>query len=108
MPRFAYLPKDIGRLIREERRAQGRSQSEMAMALQVRRQTIGELERGTNVGLHLMFAALIYLGKAIARRTAAPRPPKWPKSSRRTTTDVTALRSWPAGAGRWSRQSHDE
>lgn len=44
MTRYAYLPKDIGRLIREERRAQGRSQSEMATALQVRRQTIGELD----------------------------------------------------------------
>lgn len=66
MTRYAYLPTDIGRLIRDQRRAQGRTQREMAEALQVRRQTIGELERGMNVGVHLMFGALMYLGKAIA------------------------------------------
>ncbi|WP_432262757.1 helix-turn-helix domain-containing protein [Cupriavidus sp. TMH.W2] len=72
MTRYAYLPKDIGRLIREQRRAQGRTQREMAEALQVRRQTIGELERGMNVGVHLMFGALMYLGKAIALSDRRP------------------------------------
>ncbi|UZN50978.1 helix-turn-helix domain-containing protein [Cupriavidus cauae] len=68
----AYTPQELGQLIRSTRRAVGTTQAEMAAALQVRRQTIAELERGGNVGMHVMFNALVYLGKGIAIADARP------------------------------------
>lgn len=68
----AYTAQDLGRLIRDTRKALGRSQTELATALKVRRQTIAELEQGANVGLHVMFSALTYLGKGVAITDARP------------------------------------
>ncbi|WP_020206735.1 helix-turn-helix transcriptional regulator [Cupriavidus sp. WS] len=68
----AYTAQDLGRLIRDTRKALGRSQTELAAALKVRRQTIAELEQGGNVGLHVMFSALTYLGKGVAITDARP------------------------------------
>ncbi|WP_454727759.1 MULTISPECIES: helix-turn-helix domain-containing protein [Cupriavidus] len=68
----AFTPQELGRLIRTTRKAFGRSQAELAKALMVRRQTIAELEQGGNVGLHVMFSALTYLGKGLAITDARP------------------------------------
>ncbi len=72
MTRTAYTPQELGRLIRTTRKALGTTQAQLATALQVRRQTIAELERGGNVGMHVMFNALVYLGKGIAISDARP------------------------------------
>jgi len=68
----AYTAQDLGRLIRDTRKALGRTQTELAAALKVRRQTIAELEQGGNVGLHVMFSVLTYLGKGVAITDARP------------------------------------
>ncbi|UIF88975.1 helix-turn-helix transcriptional regulator [Cupriavidus sp. UYPR2.512] len=71
-PRTAFTAQELGRLIRDTRKALGKSQTELASALQVRRQTIAELELGGNVGLHVMFSALTFLGKGLAITDARP------------------------------------
>jgi len=71
-PRTAFTAQELGRLIRDTRKALGKSQTALAEALQVRRQTIAELEAGGNVGLHVMFSALTYLGKGVAITDARP------------------------------------
>lgn len=68
----AYTPQELGGLIRTTRKSLGKTQVDMARALQVRRQTISELERGGNVGMHIMFNALVYLGKGIGIADARP------------------------------------
>ncbi|MBY4899236.1 helix-turn-helix domain-containing protein [Cupriavidus sp. AU9028] len=64
--RAAFSPRDLGKLFRQTRKALGRSQAEVAGALNVRRQTIAELERGANVGMHVLLNGLAYLGKGVA------------------------------------------
>ena len=59
----ALTPKDLGELLRNTRKALGRTQAEVACALKTRRQTIADLEAGKNVGTHVMFNMLLYLGK---------------------------------------------
>lgn len=71
-PRTAFTAQELGRLIRDTRKALGKSQTELASALQVRRQTVAELELGGNVGLHVMFSALTFLGKGLAITDARP------------------------------------
>lgn len=70
--RTAFTAQELGRLIRDSRKALGKSQSDLARALLVRRQTIAELEAGGNVGLHVMFSALTYLGKGVAISDTRP------------------------------------
>lgn len=71
-PRTAFTAQDLGRFIRDTRKALGKSQADLAGALQVRRQTISELEAGGNVGLHVMFGALTFLGKGLSITDARP------------------------------------
>lgn len=68
----AYTPSDLGAYIRETRKALGKSQQDVATALKLRRQTIADLEAGANVGVHVMFNTLLYLGKGIAVTDARP------------------------------------
>jgi len=56
----------LGRQIREERRALGRTQSWVAERVGCRRQTIADLEAGRNVALHIVMRALASLGKGLA------------------------------------------
>jgi transcriptional regulator with XRE-family HTH domain len=62
----AYTPKDLGALIRAERKARGRSQEWTAERVGCRRQTIADLEAGRNVALNVVMGALAALGKGLA------------------------------------------
>jgi HTH-type transcriptional regulator / antitoxin HipB len=62
----AYTPKDLGALIRAERKARGRSQEWIAERVGCRRQTIADLEAGRNVALNVLVGALAALGKGLA------------------------------------------
>ena len=62
----AYTPRDLGALIRAERKARGRSQEWIAERVGCRRQTIADLEAGRNVALNLVMGALAALGKGLA------------------------------------------
>jgi HTH-type transcriptional regulator / antitoxin HipB len=62
----AYTPKDLGALIRAERKARGRSQEWIAERVGCRRQTIADLEAGRNVALNVLMGALAALGKGLA------------------------------------------
>jgi HTH-type transcriptional regulator / antitoxin HipB len=62
----AYSPKDLGALIRAERKARGRSQEWIAERVGCRRQTIADLEAGRNVALNVVMGALAALGKGLA------------------------------------------
>lgn len=62
----------FGHLLRQERKALGKSQEEVAAAIGTRRQTIADLENGRNVGSHLLFAVLAALGKVVAVADARP------------------------------------
>lgn len=65
-------PLDFGRAYRAERRAVGKTQQDVADAVDCRRQTIADLEAGRNVSLHTVFAALAALGKAALITDARP------------------------------------
>jgi transcriptional regulator with XRE-family HTH domain len=52
------LAEQLGSTIRSRRATDRRTQSELASALGVRRQTIADLENGKNVGLHVALAVL--------------------------------------------------
>ena len=62
----AYTPKDLGALIRAERKARGRSQEWIAERVGCRRQTIADLEAGRNVALNVVMGTLAALGKGLA------------------------------------------
>lgn len=62
----AYTPKDLGALLRAERKARGRSQEWIAERVGCRRQTIADLEAGRNVALNVVMGALAALGKGLA------------------------------------------
>lgn len=68
----ALTPKDLGTYIRETRKALGKSQLDVANGIQTRRQTVSDLEAGGNVGMHVMFNALLFLGKGIAITDVRP------------------------------------
>lgn len=70
--KIALTAADLGHLIRDTRLALGKTQSDLADGLRVRRQTISDLEAGRNVGMHTMFAALAYLGKGVAITDVRP------------------------------------
>lgn len=56
----------FGRMLRAERKALGKTQTDVAVAVGVRRQTIADVEVGKNVGSHVIFAMLAVLGKMVA------------------------------------------
>jgi transcriptional regulator with XRE-family HTH domain len=56
---------DFGEQFRAERRALKRTQAWVAEHAGVRRETITQLERGENVGLHVIMRALGALGKGL-------------------------------------------
>jgi HTH-type transcriptional regulator / antitoxin HipB len=63
--RAAYSAKDLGSLVRAERKARGRSQEWVAERVGCRRQTIADLEAGRNVALNILMGALAALGKGL-------------------------------------------
>jgi HTH-type transcriptional regulator / antitoxin HipB len=62
----AYSARELGVLIRKERRARGRSQEWVAERVGCRRQTIADLEAGRNVALNILMGALTALGKGLS------------------------------------------
>ncbi len=64
--RLAYSPKELGALIRAERKARGRTQEWVAERVGCRRQTIADLEAGRNVALSILMGALTALGKGLS------------------------------------------
>jgi HTH-type transcriptional regulator/antitoxin HipB len=62
----AFSPRELGLLIRAERKARGRSQQWVAQRVGCRRQTIADLEAGRNVALNVLMGALAALGKGLA------------------------------------------
>ena len=65
LPLKAHDSASFGALYRKEREKLGKTQEDIARALKCRRQTVSDLERGANVGIRIMFAALTALGKAV-------------------------------------------
>lgn len=61
-----YDSRSFGKRFRQERKALGKTQSDVAKSIGVRRQTIADLEKGENVGSHVLFAALRALNKNMA------------------------------------------
>lgn len=70
--RRAQDSQSFGRMLRDERKALGKSQADVATAVGTRRQTIADLENGKNVGSHILFAALAAIGKMVAITDARP------------------------------------
>ena len=66
----------FGRMLRAERKALGKTQSDMAAAVGTARQTIADLENGKNVGSHILFAALSAIGKVVTI-TEVSSNPEW-------------------------------
>lgn len=62
----AYSAKELGSLVRAERKARGRTQAWVAERVGCRRQTLADLEAGRNVALNILMGALAALGKGIA------------------------------------------
>jgi len=66
--------RTFGRMLRAERKALGKTQSDLAAMIGTRRQTIADLEDGRNVGSHLVFSILGSLGKMVSIVDARPDP----------------------------------
>jgi transcriptional regulator with XRE-family HTH domain len=64
--RPALTTQELGKRVRAERQARGRSQSWVAERVGVRRQTIADLEAGRNVALNVLMGTLAALGKGLA------------------------------------------
>lgn len=62
----ARTPREFGEMFRAEREAVGMTQQQVASSVKCRRQTIGDLEDGKNVGLMTVFMALSAIGKTLA------------------------------------------
>lgn len=67
----ASTPKEFGELFRAEREALGMTQQDVARAVGCRRQTIGDLEDGKNVGLMTVFMALSAIRKSISIKSSS-------------------------------------
>ena len=52
----------LGQALRQQRKALGYTQDQVAKSLHVRRQTIADLEAGKNVGSHLLMGVIHHLG----------------------------------------------
>jgi DNA-binding XRE family transcriptional regulator len=66
----ASTPKEFGELFRAEREALGMTQLDVARAVGCRRQTIGDLEDGKNVGLMTVFMALSAIRKTLSIKSS--------------------------------------
>ena len=64
--------RELGQALRAERKALGRSQNDLALSADCRRQTILDLEAGKNVSLNTLMATLAALGKGLAIIDARP------------------------------------
>jgi transcriptional regulator with XRE-family HTH domain len=64
--KHSFSAKQLGFLVRAERKARGRSQQWVAERVGCRRQTIADLEAGRNVALNILMGALAALGKGLA------------------------------------------
>jgi len=53
--------EQIGSLLREKRKSMGLTQDELAQQVEVRRQTLADLELGKNVGSHLLIKVMEHL-----------------------------------------------
>ena len=67
----ASTPKEFGDMFRAEREALGMTQQDVARAVGCRRQTIGDLEDGKNVGLRTVFMGLSAIRKSIAIKSSS-------------------------------------
>jgi HTH-type transcriptional regulator / antitoxin HipB len=65
MTTVALNSHELGRRLRAERRARGRTQAWLAERVGCQRQTIAELEAGGNVATHILMSALAALGKGL-------------------------------------------
>lgn len=63
----------FGKMLREHRLAAGKSLAQVAAEVGTRRQTIADLEKGKNVGVHVAFAALAATGRMV--KIYKPRKP---------------------------------
>ena len=61
----ASTPREFGQQFRAEREARGMTQQDLATAINRRRQAIGDIEDGKNVGLITVFMALAAMGKCV-------------------------------------------
>ena len=65
-PSKAVTPKEFGEIFRLERQALGMTQQDVAASVGCRRQTIGDLEDGKNIGIRTVFMALSAIQKSIS------------------------------------------
>ena len=65
VPSRARAPYEFGQMFRAERASIGMTQQQVADSVKCRRQTIGDLEEGKNVGLMTVFLALSAIGKTM-------------------------------------------
>lgn len=68
----AFNSRELGLVLRAERRALGLTQQSVAEATGYRRQTIVDLEAGRNASLQTLFAVLGALGKGVRVVDARP------------------------------------
>ena len=66
----AVIPSQFGSAFRNERKAMALTQAELAQRVGLTRQTISQIERGENVGLHTLLKALSGLRKGLRIETA--------------------------------------
>ena len=71
IPTKASTPKEFGEMYRAEREALGMTQQDVARAVGCRRQTIGDLEDGKNVGMMTVFMALSAIRKSITIKSSS-------------------------------------
>jgi transcriptional regulator with XRE-family HTH domain len=55
----------MGKALRAERKAQGKTQAQIAKMIGIRRQAIGDIEAGRNVESYTIFSVLAALGKGL-------------------------------------------
>ena len=55
----------LGKALRAERKAQGKTQAQIAKMIGIRRQAIGDIEAGRNVESYTIFSFLAALGKGL-------------------------------------------
>jgi transcriptional regulator with XRE-family HTH domain len=56
---------ELGKALRAERKAQGKTQAQIARMIGCRRQAIGDVEAGRNVESYTIFSILAALGKGL-------------------------------------------
>ena len=66
----SVLPAQFGNAFRAERKALALTQDELAQKVGLARQTISQIEKGENVGLHTLLRALSGLKKGLRIETA--------------------------------------